>query len=226
MKKNKKVNILIASILLLVSIITLYAYPKVPDTIPIHWNFNGEVDSTGPKYMLFVFLGIAFGVNPLMLFAKKVDPRGKNYDKFPLVFDVFRVFMTVLLCGMELVVIGFTFDPGFADMEIIMYLIMGIMFILLGNYMPKIKHNYTFGIKTPWTLDSETVWNKTHRMAGVLWVIGGVIILCATFIPAKIALVLMMGVLFLMVIAPTVYSYIAFKKEKENEANAKKTSDQ
>ena len=226
MKKNKKVNILIASILLLTAIITLCVYPKVPDTVPIHWNFNGEVDSTGPKYMLFVFLGIAFGANLLMLFAKKIDPKGENYDKFPLVFDITRVFITALLCGMELMVIGFAFNPSFADMETIMYLIMGMMFILLGNYMPKVKRNYTFGIKTPWTLDNETVWNKTHRMAGVLWVIGGVIILFAAFIPAKMALILMMGVLFLMVIIPTVYSYIAFKKEKENEANTKKTSDQ
>lgn len=226
MKKNKKVNILIVSILLLTAIITLCVYPKVPDTIPMHWNFNGEVDNTGPKYMLFVFLGIAFGVNPLMLFAKKIDPRGKNYDKFPLVFDIFRVFLTALLCGMELMVIGFAFDPGFADMETIMYLIMGIMFILLGNYMPKVKHNYTFGIKTPWTLDNETVWNKTHRMAGVLWVVGGALMLCATFIPAKMALILMTGVFFLMVIIPTVYSYIAFKKEKDSKTNAEKPSDQ
>ena len=157
MNSKKKTNIIIGAILLVSIVITLVLYPSIPDIIPTHWGPNGQIDGTGPKYMLFVFWGIALGVNALMLFAEKIDPKGENYARFPKVFNVFRIFITALLCGMELVSIAFAFDPQFADMNTIMYVMMGGMFVLLGNYMPKVKHNYTFGIKTPWTLASENV---------------------------------------------------------------------
>ena len=98
----------------------------------------------------------------------------------------------------------------------IMYITMGLMFILLGNYMPKVKHNYTFGIKTPWTFASEIVWNKTHRMAGPMWVAGGVIMMCGIFMPAKVAFVTMFALIILLVIIPMVYSYLEYKKEEND----------
>jgi uncharacterized membrane protein len=118
---------------------------------------------------------------------------------------------------MELVSIAFAFDPQFADMNTIMYVMMGGMFVLLGNYMPKVKHNYTFGIKTPWTLASENVWNKTHRMAGPMWVAGGLAMMAMMFIKSSVAAtVIMFGIVIVLVIVPMVYSYFEFKKEKEN----------
>ena len=214
MNSKKKTNIIIGAILLVSIVITLVLYPSIPDIIPTHWGPNGQIDGTGPKYMLFVFWGIALGVNALMLFTEKIDPKGENYARFPKVFNVFRIFITVLLCGMELISIAFAFNPQFANMSTIMYLIMGGMFVLLGNYMPKVKHNYTFGIKTPWTLASENVWNKTHRMAGPLWIMGGIAIMGGVFMPPEIAFVIMFAIILLLVIAPMVYSYIEFRKEK------------
>ena len=217
MNSKKKTNIIIGAILLVSIVITLVLYPSIPDIIPTHWGPDGQIDGTGPKYMLFVFWGIALGVNALMLFTEKIDPKGENYARFPKVFNVFRIFITALLCGMELVSIAFAFDPQFADMNTIMYVMVGGMFVLLGNYMPKVKHNYTFGIKTPWTLASENVWNKTHRMAGPMWVAGGLAIMAMMFIKSSVgATVLMFGIVLIMVIVPTVYSYFEFQKEKEN----------
>ena len=218
MNSKKKTNIIIGAILLVSIVITLVMYPSVPDIIPTHWGPDGQIDSTGPKYMLFVFWGIALGINLLMLFAEKIDPKGENYQRFSKVFNIFRIFITALLCGLELLSIAFAFDPQFADMNKIMYAVMGIMFVMLGNYMPKVKHNYTFGIKTPWTFDSENVWNKTHRMAGPLWVAGGLAMMAMMFIKSSVAVtVLMFGIVLIMVIVPMVYSYFEYKKEKESE---------
>lgn len=217
MNSKKKTNIIIGIILLVSIAITLVFYPSLPDVIPVHWGVDGQIDDTGPKYMLFVFWGIALGVNLLMLFAEKIDPRGDSYGKFQKVFNIFRVFITALLCGLELITIVFAFNPQFADMNMIMYPVMGGMFVLLGNYMPKVKHNYTFGIKTPWTLASETVWNKTHRMCGPLWVAGGLVMAAMAFVKnTTVSFVIMFSVMIVLVVIPMVYSYCIFKKESVN----------
>lgn len=214
MSNNKTTNKIIGGILLVSLAVTLFYYPRVPDIIPTHWGISGRIDATGPKYMLFVFWGLALLVNVIMLFAEKIEPKKGSYAKFPKVFNILRVFITALLCGLELLTIAFAFNPDFADMNIIMYITTGLMFVLLGNYMPKVKHNYTFGIKVPWTLASENVWNKTHRMVGPLWIAGGIVIMGGVFMPPETAFVIMFAVILLLVIAPMVYSYIEFRKEK------------
>ena len=214
MSNNKTTNKIIGGILLVSLAVTLFYYPRVPDIIPTHWGISGRIDATGPKYMLFVFWGLALFVNVIMLFAEKIEPKKGSYAKFPKVFNILRVFITALLCGLELLTIAFAFTPDFADMNSIMYITMGLMFVLLGNYMPKVKHNYTFGIKVPWTLASENVWNKTHRMAGPRWIAGGIAIMGGVFMPPEIAFVIMFAVILLLVVAPMVYSYIEFRKEK------------
>ena len=214
MNNNKTTNKIIGGILLVSLAVTLFYYPRVPDIIPTHWGISGQIDATGPKYMLFVFWGLALFVNVIMLFAEKIEPKKGSYAKFPKVFNILRVFITALLCGLELLTIAFAFNPDFADMNSIMYITMGFMFVLLGNYMPKVKHNYTFGIKVPWTLAGENVWNKTHRMAGPLWIAGGIVMMGGVFMPPEAAFVIMFAVILLLVIAPMVYSYIEFRKEK------------
>ena len=217
MNSKKKSNIIIAIILLLTVVVTLFYYPQMPDIIPTHWGPDGQIDCTGPKYMLFVFTGIAAGVYLLMLFAEKIEPKQGSYDKFRKVFDILRIFITALLCGLVLLTIAFSFNPQFANMNSIMYPAMGLMFVLLGNYMPKVKHNYTFGIKTPWTFASENVWNKTHRMAGPLWVIGGVIMMALVFVKnTSLAAVILFVVMIILVIIPMVYSYSEYQKELKN----------
>ena len=217
---KKNTNIIISAILILAIAVTLVLYPSIPDIIPTHWGPSGQIDGTGPKYMLFIFLGEAVGINFLMLFAEKIDPKGENYARFPKVFNVFRIFVTALLCGMELLSIGFAFNPQFADMSKIMFVVMGGMFVLLGNYMPKVKHNYTFGIKTPWTLDNETVWNKTHRMSGPLWVVAGMAIMALSLIKTTtVTNILRVAVMVVVVFIPMIYSYFVFQQEKKNKTN-------
>ena len=95
------------------------------------------------------------------------------------------------------------------DALLLMPLVMGVLFLIIGNYMPKCKQNYTIGIKIPWTLDNEENWNKTHRFAGFLWVICGIAIMITGFLGS---FWIFLPIALLMVIAPIVYSYLLHKK--------------
>ena len=99
-----------------------------------------------------------------------------------------------------------------------MLALMGIVFIVVGNYLPKCKQSYTVGIKLPWTLNDEENWNRTHRMGGKLWVASGIILLLSMLLPASAMVVVVLAVIGVAVFVPTVYSYLLFReKEKRGE---------
>lgn len=215
MNDKKKTNIIVAAILLISLAVVVAVYPKMPSVIPIHWNIQGEVDGTGSKNMIFLLWGITAFASWLMVFAEKMDPKGENYAKFSKVFNIFRIIFTLFMCAVIMVNIILTFNPEAIDINSFMLPCMGIMFVTLGNYMPKVKYNYTFGIKVPWTLASENVWNKTHRMAGPVWVAGGLVVMLCGFLPGEVGYIVMTAVLLVIAFVPIVYSYFEHKKEKE-----------
>lgn len=217
MNNRKKTNMIIAVITVAVLAAVMIAYPKMPDIIPVHWGKEGTVDGWGSKKTIFAMWAIIAGINILMLFAEKYDPKGENYKKFGKVFNVFRLCLTLFFAVLVIVMIITAFNPDAVDMNNLMFPMLGVLLIGMGNYMPKIKFNYTFGIKVPWTLASETVWNKTHRMAGPVWVIGGIVTMLSFLLPSTVTYVVMAAVIGVIIIVPTVYSYIEFNKEKNNE---------
>jgi uncharacterized membrane protein len=100
------------------------------------------------------------------------------------------------------------------NVEIIMPLLVGLMFIIVGNLLPKCRQSYTLGIKLPWTLHNEENWNKTHRLAGKLWVVGGIITMASALIGS---FWILLSVLILMVAIPTIYSYCLYRKQAKAE---------
>jgi uncharacterized membrane protein len=95
--------------------------------------------------------------------------------------------------------------------------LVGIVFIVVGNYLPKCKQSYTVGIRTPWTLDDHEIWNKTHRLGGFVFMFMGVVMLCTCFLPEKLILILELPIIFISTLVPIVYSYVLYKKKyKEN----------
>lgn len=97
-----------------------------------------------------------------------------------------------------------------------MLILVGVVFIVVGNYMPKCKQNYTMGIKLPWTLNDEENWNKTHRMAGKLWVITGFLVMLCILAPTSVMVAIFIITLFVAVMIPTVYSYLLYRNKREN----------
>ncbi len=189
----------------------LIVWKRLPDQLPAHWNLDGEVDRYGPKYYL-VLLGI--GIYLLLLILPKIDPRKKNYDLFSISYYKLRIAIILFFGVISSLII--TKSLGYnIDLDRIILIGCILLFTVLGNYMGTIKPNWFIGVRTPWTLESETVWRKTHLLAGRLWFWMGLILLfISIFLPKDILNLTFFISVIIMVIIPVVYSYIVYQKEK------------
>ncbi len=208
-KVNKKTLILTSIVTLLPILIGLALWDKLPDTIPTHFGMDGTPNGWSSKPFT------VFGIPCLMLLFHLLCVGGTSMDpKYDQMSD--KLFAIVLwicpACSLLVVVASYGSALGW-EMNIAKYIMIGcgILFMIIGNYLPKCKQNYTMGIKLPWTLDNEENWNRTHRMAGFLWVIGGVLIIINAFLEWNW---LFLVIVFAMTLIPTVYSYLYYVKHK------------
>ena len=209
-KKNSPLFYITAIVTLIPIVIGLILWNKLPDQIPIHWNIYGKVDAFSSKaeavFVLPVFL---LAIHRLGTIISIHDPKSENIKGKPL-FLVFWICPVIsLVCNS---IMYATALGNKVNVEIIMPLFIGALFIVIGNYLPKCKQNHTIGIKIPWTLNDEENWNKTHRLAGFLWVISGIVIMATAFLGAFWFFFVM---LVPMVVIPTVYSYLLYKKKQK-----------
>ena len=199
--------ILIATLIQLVII-----YPSLPQQVVTNWGTNGNV-TYGPKstiWQLWIINALLF---PGFFIIPKIDPRGKNYSKVDGFYAGFRIIMVVFLSGMLELVIFTAEDAHRFDVIKIGMIAVSLLMIFIGNYLPKCKQTYTFGIKTMWTYADERVWNDTHRFGGIVFVVAGVVMLVSTIVFTEninfiITLIAVLGA----VIMTTIYSYLSYKK--------------
>lgn len=197
--------------------IALLSYPFLPDAIPLHWNIYGQIDNWGNKFpSAFIFPAIMLGVIILMQVIPKIDPKRMNYERFIGVYQAIQVAVVGLLFSLHLLVCYAALINSEIAVDLIVKLLIGILFVIFGNLMPKIKHNYFVGIRTPWTLASEAVWFRTHRMAGFLWFIGGFVMCMLSFFGGVGSATLYFSVIAVVALAPVIYSYIDFKKHMQS----------
>lgn len=209
-KKNLPKLIITSLITLIPILIGVILWNKLPDQVPVHWDINGAVDGYATKTQaVFAMPLVLVALQWICVLVTLLDPKKQNInDKmFTLVLWIIPVISLFVNSMIYVTALGHK-----VSVEIIMPLFMGALFVIIGNYMPKCKQSYTLGIKLPWTLDDEENWNKTHRMAGFLWVIGGVVIMATAFLGISWFFFV---VLIPMVIVPTVYSYLLYKKSKK-----------
>lgn len=210
LKKNKGTLILTTIVLLLPILIGLLLWNRLPDQIPSHWDVNGEVDGWSSKaFAVFFFPALLLAVHWLCVLASCADPKSKEYHPkaAQLVLWTCPVLSLLLNTMVYAAALGYEIN-----IEIIMPLLVGLMFIIVGNLLPKMRQSYTMGIKLPWTLHNEENWNKTHRFGGKVWVIGGIITMATAFVGS---FWILLGVLVLMVAAPTLYSYLLYRKQAQ-----------
>ena len=215
-KENKKKLIITSIIILVPIIIGLVLWNKLPDKLPTHWNSAGEVNGWSSKAFAVLGLpGFLFAVHWVCLLASSADPKKQNIEGKVLnivfwICPIISVLGAVLIYGTAL---GMEFR-----VEKIMPPLLGITFIVVGNYLPKCKQSYTVGIKLPWTLNDEENWNRTHRLGGKLWVACGFLFIVSMFLPNKFMVAIFLSVVAVAVFVPTVYSYLIFReKEKRGE---------
>lgn len=195
-------------------LVTLIVFGRLPEEIPMHWNVHGDIDafySKLPWAFSLPLLGIIF--TALFPVLSKIDPKKENYQKFKSQFLIIQLTLILFLAIMQGVIISISLGATFFSVDTLVKLLVGILIIILGNIMPKFKHNYFVGIKTPWTIANETVWAKTHRHGGYVWFIIGFLISILAFIPgtasAVVYFVLILGAAF----EPIIYSWLKFKQE-------------
>ena len=214
MLRENKFKVIISSlIILLPSVFGLIVWDKLPNNMTIHWGADGNADGFGPKvFGVFGLPLILLAVHLLCLIVTAFDKKQKEQNRKALGI-VFWIIPFISLFINSLIYF-ISFDVKF-DMIRFMPIIFGVMFIFIGNYMPKTKQNRTLGIKMYWTLNNEENWNKTHRFAGKLWVITGAIIILSVFLPLKLIISVFVLCLLISVLAPTVYSYSIYKNHKK-----------
>ena len=208
-KKNWKTLLITSLIILLPIVAGLILWDQLPEQVPMHWGPSGEVDGWGSKG-LFVFglPAIMLAFHWFCVLVTGTDAKKKNHsDKMmTLVLWIIPVIEIMLTIVTYMTALGYG-----VRVEIVIPAFMGLLLIVIGNYLPKCKQNYTIGIKIPWTLDNEENWNKTHRMAGWVWTIGGVLIVATAFTGIFwIPLVILVP----MTLAPVIYSYTLYRKSK------------
>ena len=200
-----QLGILAAS--LLVSVIY---YFRLPEIVPTHWGLHGQVDQYGSR-LTSVLLGPAMvGMMLLLtLVLPKISPRNFEIDRFSGVFAYSMVLVSVLMFFLSIVILRATEGAKF-DMEKFIMAGLFLFFALLGNVLGKVRRNFFMGIRTPWTLASERVWDATHRFAGRIWLVGGLIGVGASLlglsILGSIALLMFLG------LWPVVQSYFLYRK--------------
>jgi len=200
------------SIAILPFIYLAFIWNKLPEKVPMHVQLNGEIDRWGNKteliFMIFMLTGLTYII---FLFLPKIDPKqkiqnmGKKFDSLRLILTLF---MAVLAIYILYSIQNINTKPT------LIFPLVGLLFAFIGNYMKTLKPNYFIGIKTPWTLENEEVWKKTHVLGGKLWFIGGLLMTLTFLLEPKLQFYTFMSITIVISVIPIVYSYLEFKKQK------------
>lgn len=197
--------------------LSLYFYANWPDKVVTHWNFYGQPDAYGPKaFMAFFFPALLLGMYLLFLILPYFDPKRDRYQEFAKTYHIFRVM--IMLIFFAVYVISGLYNLGYnINIAYTISFLIGAMMIVLGNYMSKIKFNWFMGIRTPWTMSSENVWNKTHRVGGWFFIIFGLALIITPYLPPLAGFIVFVSGVLLVTVGSMVYSYIVFRQEKNAE---------
>lgn len=196
-------------------------YPRLPETMPTHFDMSGQPNGWSSRlfgaWIMPLFLLFMWG---LVRVLPAIDPRGDNYAKFGGAFEGIIVSIMLFMLGIHIVVLRASLGHPVA-MQHVLPVGIGVLFIVIGNLLPRARPNWFVGIRTPWTLSSDRVWEKTHRLGGRLFVAGGVIITVAAFASAKWAQVVLVTVTTLCAATVLIYSYLEWKREQSASVAAK-----
>ena len=214
MKKIFKKEMLKTWIVVVVAIIiAIVGIIIMPDTIPTHFGPSGAPDAWGSKYTVLMYPAILVLVSVLAVPMIKVDPKMENYGRFSKYYYDFFFGFALFFVAVEVANIAIALGANINVGSIICF-IAGVLMLFVGNMMPKIKQNFFFGIKTPWTLTDEENWFKTHRLGGKTFAIGGVVMMIAACIPGEFKIWIVLAAIIIMTMVPLVYSYMLFKSKQ------------
>ncbi|MEA2762405.1 MAG: hypothetical protein QOD47_1689 [Gemmatimonadaceae bacterium] len=196
-------------------------YPRLPDRIPTHWELSAHPQGATPMpngwsgrmwgaWGLPIFL---LGMWALVIILPKIDPRGSNYAKFGEAFEGIVVAIMLFMLGMHVVILRAALGYPVAIQRIVPIGV-GVLLVVTGNLLPRARSNWFVGIRTPWTLSSDRVWEKTHRLGGHLLVAGGILIMLAALVMEHWAHIVLLTVILVCIATVFIYSYVEWKREQ------------
>lgn len=195
----------------------LALFPQLPDIVPTHWDAAGNVDGWSGKMATLGLDLLPLGLLALFYALPKIDPRGKAYERMGSFYTglvtLFTVFLICMTWTTELTVFGII-PQNESPIGIFTGVTVGIGLMLLGNYLPKVKRNYSFGCKTPWALDNDQNWRLTHRFGGVAMVLAGLATVVSGLFSRQMrgaAVVLLLAAVIGSSLATYAYSYLVFR---------------
>lgn len=211
--KNKKYWLVTSAITLVPILLGLLLWNKLPDRLPTHFGVDGAADGwSGKGFAVFGLPLMMLFFHIVIFFATRLDKQNRGHNEkvmnlVGLIFPVMSIVNSVIIYAqaMELEL----------NLSMLLFPMLGLLFIAVGNWLPKIKQNSTLGIKIKWTLYNEENWNRTHRFAGFVWVIGGVIFCLMGFVAEKALLFLLPLQIILLAVVPMVYSWNLARKQKQ-----------
>jgi uncharacterized membrane protein len=189
-------------------------YPKLPLSVPTHWDMVGRPNGWSSRlwgaWVMPIFLVALWA---LMRVLPAIDPRGSNYAKFGDAFEAIIVSIMLFMFGLHIIILRAALGLPVA-MQRVLPVGVGVLFVVIGNLLPRARPNWFVGIRTPWTLSSDRVWEKTHRFGGHVFVAGGIVIVLAALAVAQWAHIVLVAVVLLCTAAVLTYSYIEWKREQ------------
>lgn len=212
---NKATYIISFGLVMILILGGLVLLPQLPEQIPSHWNAQGVVDGYSGKWATILVLpSIMLGTLLLLFVIPSIDPKRANIALFRSQYNIFIVCMAVFLSYLHVL----TFLAGFGvkvDMNRMLIPAIGLLYVVIGGIIRNAKRNYMIGFRTPWTLNSDYVWDKTHHVGGIAFMIAGVICFLG-FLAPDIAFLLMIIPVLAVALGITVYSYILWRLEERN----------
>ncbi len=211
--KTKITNLIFLMLIVAAFVVGIILYPRLPNVIASHWNAAGQVNGYMGKFWgVFLMPVILLVMFVLYLIIPRVDPLKANIDSFRKHYNLFWVLFPVFLLYVYALQLGWNLGLRF-NFSTAIVPVFALLWYFLGVIMSKAKRNWFFGIRTPWTLSNDIVWDKTHQLGGLLFKIAALISLLALFSPSMFVYVIIIPILLIAAIT-TIYSYLEFKKLK------------
>ncbi|MGE5100819.1 MAG: SdpI family protein [Deltaproteobacteria bacterium] len=202
-----------AVLIAVTAIVSAVAYPRLPETVPSHWNLRGQVNawqSRGQAALLMpVLMLVLWGV---MRGLPAIDPRRANYAKFQPTYDFMIGAVLTLVALIHFAVLGFALGLPIS-IHRVAPIALGLVLIAIGNQLPRARSNWWFGIRTPWTLSNERVWERTQRVGGYLMTVAGGVVIVSALVAGSMALFVIIACVAAFALGSTIYSYFAWRQE-------------
>ncbi|HEU4564854.1 MAG TPA: SdpI family protein [Gemmatimonadaceae bacterium] len=193
---------------------SIWAYPQLPERVVTHWGPNGEPDGwSGRAFAAWFIPLLGLGTWLLLRWVPSIDPRRANYEKFRPTYDLLVALIVGFVAAIHVVVLGVALGWPLS-IERVVPVGIGLLFVVLGNLLPRARSNWFFGIRTPWTLSSERVWERTHRVGGYLFVAGGLALVVTALVLPKMGPTVLVAVVGVVSIGIAAYSYLLWRRER------------